>query len=148
MQVAVVISLICCIWSDVYREYFDPKTWNNRKGYALWEYWLEKSTAPGRAIFIHFDFSDRGRNAGFAQTIYYLGVYDLYPQRALVADPAVLINDGHDILHNNSNPNDPWLLDHGVGSIMSVIMDPHRNLPVVNSVRFLGQPRTTESHGG
>jgi len=140
MQVAVVISLICCIWSDVYREYFDSKTWNNRKGYARWENWLRESTAPGNAIVIHYDFPDQGKNAAFAQTIYYLGNYCLYPQRALVSNPSAIINDGHDILRNNYNPDDPWLGANGAGSIMTVIMDSQRQLPFVKSVRFLGQP--------
>jgi hypothetical protein len=148
MQVAVVISLICCIWSDVYREFFDPSTSNNRRGYALWEYWLEESTIPRHAIFLQFDFPDKNKNAAFAQTIDYVGTYHLYPQPVLVADPSVLINDGHDILRNNSTPSDSWLRDHGVGSVMSVIMDPQKNLPFVKSIRFLIQPPTTDSHGG
>jgi hypothetical protein len=144
----VAVSLICCIWSDIYRAYFDPKTSNNHQGYLLWEQWLAQATAPHHAIYLNFDFPDAGKSAGFAQTIYFLGNYWLYPQRVLVADPSIPIGEGHDILKNNSYPGDRWLLDHDVLSVMTIIMDEQRQLPYVKSVRWLGASRGTESRGG
>jgi len=148
LRIVVVASFVCCLWSDIYREYFDPSTANNRHGYALWQHWIEEWTFPGRGIFLQYDFRDQGKNPAFAQTIYFLGVYCLYPQRPLVADPSILINDGHDILKNNSYPSEQWLMDHGVSSIMTIVMDPRRDLPVIKSVYPLGQPSGPASNGG
>jgi hypothetical protein len=135
LQIAVAVSLACCIWSNVYRELFDIKTSNNRKGEALWEAFIADSTPPGQGIFFKYEFGDRGENAAFAQTIYFLGVYRVYPRRVLVADPAVMINDGHNILKNNTYPSDPWLREQGISSVLSVIMSARQNLPYVKSVR-------------
>jgi hypothetical protein len=135
LRIAVLASLACCICSNIYRELYDVKTINNRKGEALWQAYLEDATNPGQNIFLKFDYGEHGENAAFAQTIYFLGVYRLYPRRPLVADPSVMINDGHDILRNNDLPDDQWLRDHGVGSVMSIIMSQRQNLPYVKFVR-------------
>jgi hypothetical protein len=106
--------------------------------YALWDGWVAKATAPGRGIFLKFEDFPQSK-AGYAQNIYFRAVYSLYPQRALVSDPSATINNARDLLKNNSLPSDRWLLDHGVGSVMTIVMDPDRHLPVIRDVRWLGK---------
>jgi hypothetical protein len=127
-----------CIGYDVNRQFVDDALPKLSQPYALWDGWLEQATAPGRGIFLKFDgFPERW--AGYAQNIYFRAVYFLYPQPVLVSGPTATINKGQDLLKNNSLPSDQWLLDHGVDSVMSIVMDPKHDVPVVREVRWLGE---------
>jgi len=127
-----------CIGFDANRVFVNQALPKLSQPYGLWDSWLENSTAPGRGIFLKFeDFPERW--AGYAQNIYFRAVYFLYPQWVLVSGPSATINKGQDLLKNNSLPSDRWLLDQGVDSVMSIVMDPKHDVPVIREVRWLGK---------
>ena len=107
--------------------------------YAVWDTQLRHDAEPGRGLFLKFDgFSQGTLGEAFAQTIYYRGVYALYPAPVLATEPEVVVNEGKDFLAHNYCPSDQWLMDHGVGSILTIGMDGRRKQPYVESVRWLG----------
>ncbi|MGD0139342.1 MAG: hypothetical protein ABSD28_10730 [Tepidisphaeraceae bacterium] len=138
LRIVVLTSMGLCIGIDVNRLFVKQALSKLSDPYALWDGWLEQATAPGRGIFLKFDDFPESR-AGYAQNVYFRAVYFLYPQRVLVSGPSATLNRGQDLLKNNSLPSDQWLLDQGVYSVMSIVMDPKHDVPVVRDVRWLGK---------
>jgi len=89
-------------------------------------------------VFLKFDGFNKA-DAGYAQNIYFRGVFVLFPRPLLVSDPHARINNGYDLLKNNWYPSDPWLAEQGVGSVLTVQMDRDRNLPITEALRWLGR---------
>jgi len=137
LRIIVLASIGWCIGFDIHRVFVLKKPDRLAHPYALWDGWITQSAAPGRGLFLKFDHFSAG-GAGYAQNIYYRAVYVLYPRPLLVTGPATKIGDGNDLLKHNEYPNDQWLLKQGVDSVMTIQMDPKRNLPVVAGVRWLG----------
>jgi hypothetical protein len=136
LRIVVLTSMGLCIGVDVNRMFVDPPIVALTRSYALWDNWLDQSTRRG--IFLKFeDFPQTA--AGYVQNIYFRSVYVVYPRRSLVSGSPVTINNGLELLKNNSLPSDAWLLDHGVDSVMSIVMDPRRGVPVPRDVRWLGE---------
>jgi hypothetical protein len=138
LRIVILTSMGLCIGFDVNRVFVNQGLSKLSEPYGLWDGWLESSTAPGRGIFLKFDDFPES-TAGYAQNVYFRAVYVLYPQRVLVSDPSATINKGQELLKYNSLPSDRWLLDQGVDSVMSIVMDPKHNVPVIREVRWLGQ---------
>ena len=136
----VLTSMGLCIGSDIYRVTRGPrKPASLVNYYAVWDTQLRHDAEPGRGVFLKFDaFSERTMEEAFAQTIYYRGVYALYPLPVLVTQSDVVVNEGKDFLAHNSYPSDQWLMDHGVGSVLMIGMDGRRKQPYVESVHWLG----------
>jgi len=68
--------------------------------------------------FLYFGHPTADRST-LARRWYFRSVYDAYPNRVWVADPSIVINDDRDIIHNNFNPEDAWLADHGISALLS-----------------------------
>jgi len=137
-RILVLASLGWCIGCDIYRLFWVQEPSRAAFAYSKWDSWLENALEPGRGIFLDFSNFPMA-SAGFAQDIYFHGVYVLFPRRVLVSDPGLTINSARDILPNNTYPNERWLLDWGIGSVMSIEMDPKQKLPVVKHVHWLGE---------
>jgi hypothetical protein len=140
IRLGVLTSMGLCIGSDIYRVNTGPRrpaalVWF----YGAWDASLRRATEDGRGVFLKFDgFSEGTLSEAFAQTIYYRGVYALYPMPVLVTGNDVVVNEGKNILAHNSLPDDQWLLDHRVGAVMTIGFDGNKRQPYVESVRWLG----------
>jgi hypothetical protein len=140
IRLAVLTSMGLCIGSDIYRITAGPRRPVNLvKFYGAWDDALRHATQNGRGLFIKFDrFPGGTRSEAFAQTIYYRGVYVLYPLPVVVTGQNVAVNQGKQILADNSCPSVQWLADHRVGSVMTVAYDEARGQPYVESVQWVG----------
>lgn len=132
----VLFSLGCCIWFDFNRAFVTRATAHLAETYPVVDGWMLYSATPTRGVFLKFD-GFGAKDVGYAQNIYFRGVYVLYPRPLLVSSPGARINDGFDILKFNWYPSDRWLLDHGVGSVLTIVMDRQKGLPVAEGLRRL-----------
>ena len=139
IRLGVLTSMGLCIGSDIYRVTAGPRRPGNLlQFYSFWDAQLRRATPNGRGLFIKFDqFPTGTRSQAFAQTIYYRGVYVLYPLPVFVTGQKVIVNGGKEILAQNSYPSIEWLVDHHVGSVMTIGYDETKGQPYVESVRLL-----------
>jgi hypothetical protein len=71
--------------------------------------------SDGHSIAIHFVNFNPPVHGGYAQNIYFLSSYVLWPQRDYVGPPGVVINDGYQLLDANAKmPDEAWLAQHDV----------------------------------
>jgi hypothetical protein len=109
--------------------------------YGYWDGVLRKDPEPGRGIFLKFvNFPEGIPGQAFAQSVYFRAVYTLYPLPVLATGANVVVNEGKDLLKDNFYPNDQWLRDHGVGTVVDVGFVPGTVRPqlAVVAVRKLG----------
>jgi hypothetical protein len=128
------------IGSDIYQVTKGPRPPAGLiRFYAAWDGTLRLATQTGRGVFLKFDgFSGGTLQEALAQTIYFRGVYGIYPLPVLVTTDDVIVGEGKDFLIRNSYPNDQWLINHGVGSVLTIGFDARKRQPYVESVRWLG----------
>jgi hypothetical protein len=131
-------SMGLCIGFDVYRQFDLRGPGHLDESYAWLDKLIRGAAEPGRGVFLRFD-NFRGESAGFVTNIYFRAVYVMYPRPVLVAEPGVVVNKPFQLLENNSYPNEQWLRDQGVGSIMVWDFDPVSGRPFVRGVTWLGK---------
>lgn len=139
IPIAVITSMGLCIGSDLYRVHGPRAPVKLVKIYGYWDSQLRDKSMPGRGVFLKFEGYSRGDlTEAYAQSIYYRGVYAMYPLPVLVTEPNVVVNEGKDFLQDNSYPSDQWLVDHGVGSVLTIGFDERAGLPFTMAVQWLG----------
>jgi hypothetical protein len=109
--------------------------------YGYWDNVLRKDTQAGRGVFVKFVNLPSGtQGEAYAQSVYFRAVYALYPQPVLVTASENVVNKGGDFLKDNSYPSEQWLVEHGVGTVITVGYEPRMDRPVLTvvSVRQLG----------
>jgi len=121
---------------DVYRELWLAGPTRINSTYATWDGLIQHGAGPGRGVFLKFE-NFKGDALGYTTNIYFRAVYILYPQPVLVAPPDVVVNNAPQLIADNSYPNEQWLIDHGVGSIMFIDFDGFRKRPFVRGVQWL-----------
>jgi len=134
----VIVSIGTCIGYDIDRLFILKKPGRLAETYPVVDGWMTYAATPTRGVFLKFDGFNKA-DAGYAQNIYFRGVFVLFPRPLLVSDPHARINNGYDLLKNNWYPSDPWLAEQGVGSVLTVQMDRDRNLPITEALRWLGR---------
>jgi hypothetical protein len=95
---------------------------------------LEK-IAGGGGLYLHFVGFERFGD--YATNFYFRANYVLFPQRVLAGDPSVPINTPTQILEANFLPDDAWLKEHQVPTILTIICTPN---PEIRQLEFFYQP--------
>jgi hypothetical protein len=133
----ILTSIGLCIGFDVYREFYVQGPARLNELYGRWDRLIRSGAAPGRGVFLKFINFPR-KSAGFTTNIYFRAVYVLYPQPVVVAKPEVVVNKPLELLAGNYFPDERWLRDRGVGSIVVVDFDPVREQPFIAGIKWLG----------
>jgi hypothetical protein len=123
---------------DIYRQLWLAGPTKLNSSYVRWDGLIQHAAAPGRGVFLKF-INFKGDALGYTTNIYFRAVYVLYPQPALVAQPDVVVNNAPQLMAGNSYPDEQWLIDRGVGSIMFIDFDQNRQQPFVRGVKWLSQ---------
>lgn len=110
-----------CIRLDVDVRFMRESTQKNMRGYTDWDRAVT-TAAGGQGIFLHFG-SLTGANEETYSTFYFRGTYAVYPLPVGVAHEGVVINTWRDIMNANFQPDDAWLKEHHLGSMLSIAFD-------------------------
>ena len=87
--------------------------------------------ARGGNILLRFEGFDEGYPGtpkSRAAFIYYRSAYALYPKRAFVGDSAMLINRSADVISSDFDPDERWMDENDVRSILQVEYRPEAGI--------------------